>query len=269
MRVFAGRLAGEDDVKRILLGIAVAAVLWAGCGGKDETFSLSEGPEPPPTLKQACGTTFGVAARPFWLGTDDGVRLYAAEAGAGTAGIVLVHESGQSLCAWLRYARAIVDRGNRVLAIDFRAYGHSERPEDVEQVLELGNDLAAAAEYLRERGAEKVFLIGGSLGGAAVVQNGSRLDVDGIVSLSGTRFFEGYGVNDPEAVHEMKAPFLLVSTHDDGNVPVEEARSVFASAGSSDKRLELRAGSTHGLDLLDDPAIRSLVLDWIGKRAAG
>jgi len=268
MRVFTARLAEEGDVKRIAVGIALAAVLWAGCGGEDETFSLPEGPEPPPTLKEACGTTFGVVARPFWLGTGDGVRLYAAEAGAGMAGVVLAHESGQSLCNWLRYAEALVDRGTRVLAIDFRAYGRSERPEDEEQVLELGNDLAAAAAYLRDRGTEKVFLMGGSLGGAAVVQNGSRLDVDGIVSLSGTRFFAGYGVNDPDAVHEMKAAFLLVSSRDDGNVPVEEARSVFASSGSSDKRLELRDGSTHGLDLLDDPAIRSLVLAWIGQREA-
>ena len=255
---------------RIGLGIASAGLLlWAGCGGSDETVSVPEGREPPPPLKETCGTTFGVAARPLWLGTRDGVRLYAAEAGSGRASIVLAHESGQSLCAWLRYVKAIVDRGNRVLAIDFRAYGHSERPEDEEQVLELGRDLAAGVAYLRDRGVEKVFLMGGSLGGAAVVQNGSRLDVDGIVSLSGTRFFEGYGINDPDAVREMESPFLLVSTRDDANVPVDEARSVFASSGSSDKRLVLRDGSTHGLDLFDDPAIRSLVLTWIGERASG
>jgi hypothetical protein len=40
--------------------------------------------------------------------------------GTGKAGVVLADESGQSLCAWLDQAEALVRGGVRVLAIDPR-----------------------------------------------------------------------------------------------------------------------------------------------------
>jgi hypothetical protein len=127
----------------------------------------------PPSVEQACGSTSGLAAQSSWLRTSDGVRLYAVTAGRSPTVVVLAHAGGANLCGWLPYAATLVRAGLRVLAFDFRDYGLSGRPP--KHWLLLGNDLAAAVVRARATGAKHVFLMGASMGGAAVVQNTAGL----------------------------------------------------------------------------------------------
>jgi len=104
----------------------------------------------PPSLKEACGATSSLVARPVWLTTSDGVRLYAVTAGGGSTVIVMAHEGGSTLCGSLPYAATLVRAGLRVIAFDFREYGLSGRSG--RHGLLLGNDLAAAAAHARATG---------------------------------------------------------------------------------------------------------------------
>jgi len=149
----------------------------------------------PPSLVAACGNSSGIAAHPLWLTAADGVRLYAIEAGKGSTAVVLAHQGGSDLCEELPYAKTLLARGLRIVAFDFRGNGRSELP--AKDSLALGRDLAAAVSRAHAQRAKHVFLIGASMGGAAVVQNGAGLRVDGLVSLSGTRLWPGYGINKP------------------------------------------------------------------------
>src|SRR6266498_3934920 len=99
----------------------------------------------------------------------------AASVPAAAAAVVLAHQGGGSLCGWVSYAKTLVRAGLRVVAFDFRGYGTSERPE--KRSLLLGSDLAAAVAHARASGATHVFLLGASMGGAAVVQNTAWLHV--------------------------------------------------------------------------------------------
>jgi pimeloyl-ACP methyl ester carboxylesterase len=219
----------------------------------------------PPTLAQACGSAAGLQARSSWLTTADGVRLYEIEAGRGATTIVLAHQGGSNLCDTLSYAKTLVAAGFRVLAFDFRGWGHSELPS--RNRLALGRDLAAAVGRVRAGGAKHVFLAGASMGGAAVVQNTAGLQVDGRISFSGTRLWLGYGVNDPASLPRIRAPFLYVGSRDDPRAPLQEALGIFRRIGSHDKRTVLYAGSWHGWSLVDAAPFaartRALVLAWI------
>jgi hypothetical protein len=108
------------------------------------------------------------------------------------------------------------------------------------------------------------------MGGAAVVQNGAGLPVDGLVSLSGTRLWPGYGVNKPGPV-ALRAPFLYVGSKSDWRAPLQETLTIFRSAGSHDKRTAFNRGSLHGWQLVQNapfaPKTRALILDWIRARA--
>jgi pimeloyl-ACP methyl ester carboxylesterase len=223
----------------------------------------------PPSLKEACGSTSGLTAQPAWLTTSDGVRLYAATAGRGPAAIVLAHEGGSNLCGWLPYAATLVRAGLRVLAFDFRDYGLSGHPP--KNALLLGNDLAAAAAHARAEGAKHVFLMGASMGGAAVVQNTASLRVAGRISLSGTRLWQGYGINAPNSLPRIRAPFLYLGSRDDARAPLAEARAVVRRIGASDKRSVFYAGSFHGWNLVDGAPFaartRALVLGWIRRHS--
>jgi pimeloyl-ACP methyl ester carboxylesterase len=208
----------------------------------------------------------------MWLMTSDGVRLYAIESGTGDTAVVLAHESGSDLCGWLSYMETLNHAGIRTLAFDFRGNGESDYPAD-EQLLALGLDLAAAVDRVRADGAKHVFLLGASMGGAAVVQNSSGIRVDGLISLSGTLFPEGYGINDPAGVERLSAPFLYVGSRQDVATPLGQARSVFGSVGSRDKRIVLYAGGAHGITLVETEPhgtrTRQLILEWIEARVPG
>lgn len=222
-----------------------------------------------PPLETECGSSYsGLGARPFWLETSDGVRLYAVEAGEGRTAAVLAHQGQSNLCDTLDYAKTLLAAGLRVLAFDFRGNGLSQQP--TRNALQLGRDLSAATERARADGAEHVLLIGASMGGAASVQNGAGLPVSGIISLSGTRLWPGFGVNKPGAP-ALSAPLLYIGSRDDSRAPLAEAHAVFNQAGSQDKRIVLYPGALHGWELVAGtamgPRTRALILSWIRAHA--
>jgi dienelactone hydrolase len=255
---------------------AVAFPLAAGLGGCAGE-GASPGPEGtpttptelPPTLAEACGDAAGLTARSFWQQTGDGVRLYMIEAGSGETAAVLAHGVRSDLCDTLEFAKRLVAAGYRIVALDFRGNGRSESPS--RNPLALGKDLAAAVAYARRTGAERVFLIGSSMGGAAIVQNTSALRVEGRISLSGTRLWPGFGINNPAGVAQIRAPFLYVGSRDDGRAPRKEALGIFRRVRAFDKRIVFYPASYHGWQLVEDSPFaskaRTLVLRWIARHA--
>jgi fermentation-respiration switch protein FrsA (DUF1100 family) len=207
-------------------------------------------------------------AQPLWLTTADGVRLWAIEAGNRPVAAVLAHQGRSDLCEELPYAQTLVEAGLRVLAFDFRGNGRSGRPS--QNRLALGLDLAAAVARARQDGAGHVFLIGASMGGAAVVQNSGGLPVDGLISLSGTRLWTGFGINRP-GPSALRAPFLYVGTRSDFRAPLREALAIFRAVGSHDKHTAFYRGSLHGWQLVQDAPnaarTRALIMAWIDARS--
>ena len=221
-----------------------------------------------PTLAADCGGDGGLRARSTWLETSDHVRLYAIEAGRGRTAVVLLHEGGGNLCEELPYAKTLVAAGLRVVAIDFRNDGESAK--STRHPVALGRDIAAAVKLAHDGGAKRVFLIGASMGGAAAVNNSGGVQLAGVISLSGTRLWPGFGVNEP-GPQALRAPLLYLGSRDDGLAPLKQARWVFDHAGSKDKRMVLYDGSTHGWDLVQSVsfarAARTTIVRWIRSHA--
>jgi pimeloyl-ACP methyl ester carboxylesterase len=218
----------------------------------------------PPSLAAACGDASGIRARSLWLTAADRVHLYAVEAGTGPRAVVLAHQGGSNLCEELPYAKTLLARGLRVLAFDCRGNGRSDVP--AKNSLALGRDLAAAVARVHKRGAKHVFLIGASMGGAAVVQNGAGLGVAGLVSLSGTRLWPGYGINKPGPT-ALRAPFLYLGSRGDARAPLPEARAIVRRVGSRDKRAVFYPGSLHGWELVQiaphAARTRAIIVAWM------
>jgi alpha-beta hydrolase superfamily lysophospholipase len=242
------------------------------CAGSTAAASTAE-EAPPPTLAEACGSrtdwTNDLQARAFWLQTYDRVRLYAIDTGSGAKTVVLAHGAGDNLCETLVVAGKLVAERYRVVAFDFRGSGRSDSPS--KNFRRLGRDLAAAVAHARRTGAERIFLMGSSMGGAAIVQNTSSLRVDGRISLSGTWLWPAVGLNDPRGVARLRAPFLYVGTRRDRRTPLKEVRAVFRQVGAADKRMALYPGSEHGWQILQyskfGPQSLALILRWLANRS--
>src|SRR6266542_1217964 len=97
------------------------------------------------------------------------------------------------------------------------------------------------------------------------------LRVDGQISLSGTRLWQGYGINYPAGVARIRDPFLYVGTRHDWRAPLKEALRIFHRVGARDKRTALYPGSNHGWDIIERSRFarqaRTLVLQWIASRS--
>jgi pimeloyl-ACP methyl ester carboxylesterase len=235
--------------------------LASGCGGATKALDAS-GPHLP-SLRQRCGSAAaGVAAKVGWFRASDGVLLDGATLGSGDTGIVLAHESPADLCGWLPYAGALGRAGFRVLLIDHRGFGLSQSPVAPSRCGRFSRDLAGAVAELRHEGADKVFLMGASFGGVTSMVAASRLGsrIAGVVSVSGEPHLAnrcgGGRELDAEldalaAVPELRAPFLIVGSRQDGYLLPEQARELERRAGSRHKRLVLFPGGEHGLDIFE------------------
>jgi pimeloyl-ACP methyl ester carboxylesterase len=100
--------------------------------------------------------------------TEDGGLIHADVYGTGTHGVVLAHGGRFGKESWADQARALAAAGFRVVAIDFRGYGESRGPgQDDLYTAPLYLDVLAAVSYLRQTGANRVSVVGGSMGGSA------------------------------------------------------------------------------------------------------
>jgi pimeloyl-ACP methyl ester carboxylesterase len=251
-----------------LLVLLVGSACGTGAASSTRSAKTEAAVDEPPSLASACGSASGIEAAPFWLQTEDSVRLYAIDAGASTVAVVLAHQGRSDLCEELPYAKTLIGAGLRVLAFDFRGNGHSAYPS--KNALAYRRDFAAAIKHLKGDGATRVFLIGASMGGAAAVQNSGGLPFAGVVSLSGTRLWPGFGINKP-GPRALRAPFLYIGSKSDYRAPLKEARTIIRTAGSRDKRSIFYRGSLHGWEFVQSAPFaaknRTLIHDWIQRHS--
>jgi dienelactone hydrolase len=245
---------------RYLVPLLLVAAL-AGCSGSKKASA-----PPAPSLATTCGTPpAGLHAKTAWLETSDGVRLYSATAGSGDTAVVLAHESGgQGLCGWLPTMERLAASGFRTVAFDFRGtYPSPLPPQAVEH--HWWHDTQAAIDAA---GAKTVLVMGASFGGAEAVADAWRLHgVDGIVSVSGELALPSADLDPIGNAPKLRVPLLVVASKVDGYLDAEDARRLVRRAGSTDKRLALFPGRTHGWEILDtEPAARRLVLAWLTRR---
>ena len=247
----------------------VALVLAAGCGDGSRQRTAGPAPTPPtaapPTTVAAAAKgclTAAEAAKVFRFSTSDGASLVGLTMGRGRTGLVLGHQLGSDLCEWLPQARAFADRGYRVLVFDFAGFGDSRAGPDGR----VDNDVVAATAELRRRGADRVVLVGSSMGGTAVLSAATRIrpPVAGVVSLSGASSFGG--VDAEGAMARLRVPVLFVAAADDQHF-TEQARLMYRAARVPDKDLLVVPGGGHGTSMLefgeDAPRVLAAVRDFI------
>jgi dienelactone hydrolase len=177
--------------------------------------------------------------------------LVGVQLGSGPVGIVLAHGSGGSLCEWIGYGRELAAAGYRVLPYDAGSEFNG-----------VGLDAEAATEALRRAGAQKVVVMGSSLGALAVLVAGAALPFqpDAVVSLSAPASV-GY-LRGLESVTRLHAPVLFMAAQDDQPFS-DDARSLYAAAASADKHVQVVPGSAHGSGLLEDPSLKAYVWSFI------
>jgi pimeloyl-ACP methyl ester carboxylesterase len=94
------------------------------------------------------------------------VSLYVEEHGAGEP-ILLLHGLGESSYTWHEIAPGLAAR-HRVLALDLKGFGRSEKPDD--DAYGADDQAALVARFILDAGLDRVTLIGHSFGGTVALR---------------------------------------------------------------------------------------------------
>ncbi len=86
--------------------------------------------------------------------------------------IIYAHGAVFNKESWYFLAEKFQGIGVTSLSIDFRGYGNSTGPN----LNQKYNDILGAIDYLQEKGYKQIYIIGGSMGGAATLDALSRLE---------------------------------------------------------------------------------------------
>ena len=176
----------------------------------------------------------------------DGTRLVGHRFGRGRTAIVLAHQTDGNLCQWRSYSKRLAKLGYLAFPFDLRNYGQSQtrRYRSGEGP---GADVAAAVKLVRWLGAKRVFLVGASLGGSAVLAAGANVhpEVDGVVSVSGAADL----AHAIESVSRLHAPVLFLAGKYDVDF-AHEAQRLYDATASDDKTLKILLRGEHGTQLV-------------------
>jgi pimeloyl-ACP methyl ester carboxylesterase len=183
----------------------------------------------------------------------DGVRLEGRLFGDGTSAVVLSHMRPADQSSWYAFADRLADDGYLVLTYNFRGYcpggdaGCSDGERDVGQ---MWRDVVGAVEFVAERGATSVSLVGASMGGTASLVAASR-GVDGVrtvVTLSAPASIEGL-VADASTLSQITAGKLFIAGVGDASA-ARDAETMWTLSPPPKGGLQIVPSDDHGTDLL-------------------
>ncbi len=250
---------------RLRAGALLVAVLVAGLTGCGDDEGDDEGADGPvggspstaaaPPISERCESGIPNDALVTTAGLGGGgLSLLGAEfdvpEGVDASGtvMVLLHQTGNlGLCGWGRFATEAANAGVRSLAVDLCGYGGSECADGEQAPPDQQVDVAAA--HAREvMGAERVVLVGASMGGSRTVMAvAAGADVDGWADLSGPSTWDGTTLADlaPD-VAARDLPGLVAHAPDDTPSEYAAAQALAAATGAE----FLDGDSGHGYELL-------------------
>ncbi|MCP5120717.1 MAG: alpha/beta fold hydrolase [bacterium] len=186
--------------------------------------------------------------------TSDNGLIHANLYGDGDHAVVLAHGAVFNKESWDPLALRLSEEGFRVLALDFRGYG-SSRAGTEGRALHL--DVLAAIDYLKEEGAARVSVLGGSMGGGAAGQaavESKRGDIERLILLAASP------VKHPE---RLKGRILFLVSEGDG---IRAATEQQYKKAPRPKKLIVLDGSAHAQHIFKTEqagALTTAILDWL------
>ena len=180
---------------------------------------------------------------------DDGTVLSGAVIGSGRAAAVFVHQTGGGgMCGWLPYAAWAARHGVRAVLVDACGYGASACSDAVRA--DPAAMLRIPVEWARSAGADRVTVVGASMGGWLVAVGGQEAGADAIVNLSGPRYWDGT-TDVREVARSTTVPLLVSAADDDRGIDVRALRQSVRVSPATRKRY-LPAPSGHGWGMLTE-----------------
>jgi alpha-beta hydrolase superfamily lysophospholipase len=164
---------------------------------------------------------------------------------------VIFSPMGDCVGDWARLAGAAAAKGMLALTIQWRACGPNGA--DATLLRAFVDDLRAAIGYVREQGAERVVLVGASLGGVASAKLLAEAQAAGLVVMAAPADVPSLGVTVTAADVNSGVPKLFITAEADAVVDAAQSRALFDLAAEP-KEWKTYPGTAHGTGLFASEA---------------
>ena len=149
---------------------------------------------------------------------------------------------------WREFAQLTAAQGYMALTYQWR--GCKANSVDEALIQKFLEDTRAAITFVREQGAEKIILVGASLGGCASAKLAVESQASGIVVLASPPSISQWGFEIQSADLNTDIPKLFITAEDDNTVPAASTRALYDLAAEP-KEWQTYPGSAHGTDLFE------------------
>jgi uncharacterized protein len=217
---------------------------------------------PPPIISASRAVTFTTA---------DGVHLRGTLYGDGTTAVILSTMGAQQQETWAPFAREIAAHGYLALTYNFRYWLTDTKMQDNLRD-KAAEDVRAAVAFARKQGAQRVVLVGASLGALASIKaaGDSRPAAMVIMAAPFGPFPALPSLQvDTTDLQAITAPKLFINTEHDAGGFTTSTQRMFEAAHDP-KELHIYPGSAHGTDLFDTDQAADLtrrLIEFIERNA--
>lgn len=242
----------------VLALLAILILTSAGCdrGGKERRAALA-------------GST------PVSFESADGLHLEGRLFGAGNrVGVVLAHMLPADQTSWWDFAERLSEQGYLALTFDFRGYcpgGNAGCSAGGRDIAAIWQDVLGAIDFVRSNGADRVMLVGASMGGTAslVAASQGSTPVAAVITLSAPASIEGLTA-DANVLTRLSGGKLFVAGV--GDAPAAHDAEQLYELAPTPKRIEILPSDDHGTDLLSgnqSEVVRNLVIGYLDQFREG
>jgi len=195
-----------------------------------------------------------LASHTVTFDTEDGATINGELYRTGRTAVIF-SVMGNCKPGWREFAQLAAAQGYMALTYQWR--GCKANSVDDVLIQKFLDDTRAAITFVREQGAEKIILVGASLGGCASAKLAVESQASGLVVLASPPSIPQWGFEIEAADLNTDIPKLFITAENDNTVPADSTRALYDLAAEP-KEWQTYTGSAHGTDLFEGQSAAEL-----------
>ena len=180
--------------------------------------------------------------------TPDGATINGELYGEGDTAVIF-SVMGNCDPGWQEFAQLTAAQGFTTLTYLWRGCRESGGVDE-DEIQKFVDDLRGAIAFMRTQGAQKIILVGASLGGCASAKLTVESQADGLVVVASPAEISQWGFAVEAGDVDSDIPKLFITAKEDDTVPVEATQELFNLAADP-KEWQTYPGTAHGTDLFE------------------
>lgn len=180
--------------------------------------------------------------------TTDGATLNGELYGSGKTAVIF-SVMGNCKPGWREFAQLAAAQGFMALTYQWRGC-RASGSVDENEIQKFVEDARGAINFMRDQGAEKIILVGASLGGCASAKLAVESQASGLVVIASPPSIPQWGFEIESSDLDTDIPKLFITAENDDTVPATATRELFDLAVEP-KEWQTYPGTAHGTDLFE------------------